>query len=105
MAQSPVRKATPGRDNSLRRYIDRHSGFVVGVSLGYAFASCFGLVLLFGLYASAGGENNVVIAIGLCLWLTFNGWAIRRFLASLRRRAAAENDRRRYAYLKPLRTN
>jgi hypothetical protein len=105
MATSPVRKPMSGRDNTLRHYIDRHSGFVVGVSLAYAFASCFGLVLLFGLYAAIGGENNLVISIGLCLWLAFNGWAIRRFLATLRRRAAAENERLRYANFKPLQTN
>lgn len=90
------------RDSLLRRYVDRHSGFVIGVSMAYALVSCFSLVMLLGFYASLGGENGVIITLGLCLWLAFNGWAIRRFIAHLRRRAAAENERQRFGQLKPL---
>ena len=102
MPVSQARTSMPGRDNSLRRYVDRHPGFVLGISLGFAVASCLGLVLTFGLYASLGGENGIVITLGLCLWLVFNAWAIRRFLVDLRRRAADENERRRFGHLKPL---
>lgn len=102
MPLSQARTSMPSRDSTLRRYVDRHSGFVIGVSMTFALASCFGLVMLFGFYASLGGENGIVITLGLCLWLAFNGWAIRRFIAYLRRRAAAENERQRFGHLKPL---
>jgi hypothetical protein len=96
------RASQPGRDTQLRRYVDRHPGFVLGVSLSFAVASCFGLVMLFGCYGALGGNNGVVITIGLGLWLLFNGWAIRRFIASLRRRATDENERLRFGHLKPM---
>lgn len=102
MPVSQAHASMPGRDNMLRRYVDRHSGFVIGVSMGFALSSCFGLVLLLGLYSSLGGDNGIVITVGLCSWLVFNGWAIRRFIAHLRRRAADENERQRYGHLKPL---
>lgn len=99
---SQARAPMSSRDTTLRRYIDRHSGFVIGVSMFFAVVSCFGLVMLFGLYSSFGGDNGIVITLGLCLWLVFNGWAIRRFVASLRRRASSENECQRYDRLKPL---
>jgi cytochrome c biogenesis protein CcdA len=102
MSASQTRTSMPARDNVLRRYVDRHSGFVLGISVGFAVASCLGLVLMFGMYASLGGENGAVITLGLCLWLAFNGWAIRRFIAKLRQRAADENERLRFGRLKPL---
>ena len=102
MSISQAHVPVSGRDRTLRRYVDRHSGFVIGVSLGFAAASCLGLVTLFGLYASLGGENGIVITLGLCSWLLFNVWAIRRFIAHLHRRAADENERQRYGRLKPL---
>lgn len=102
MPVNQARTSMPGRDNVLRRYVDRHPGFVLGISVGFAVASCLGLVLIFGMYASLGGENGVVITLGLCLWLAFNGWAIHRFIAKLRQRAADENERLRFGRHKPL---
>lgn len=101
----PIRQpqAMPhGRDRTLRHYVDRHPGFVISVSLGFAFASCLGLVMLFGLYAAIGGDNGIVITFGLCSWLLFNAWAIRRFIAHLRRLASDENERLRFNRFKPL---
>lgn len=102
MSSSHARGQMSSRNHALRRYIDRHSGLIVCVSLGFAAASCLGLILLFGIYAALGGSNSIVIALGLSLWLVFNGWAIRRFMASLRRRADAESDNLRFERFKPL---
>ena len=102
MSFGHTRPDMPVRNSALRHYIDRHSGFVVCTSLGFAMVSCFALVLLFGAYASVGGDNGAVMTIGLCFWLCFNGWAIRRFITSLRRRAAAESERLRFERFKPL---
>ena len=102
MPVSQARTSMPSRDKTLRRYVDRHPAFVIGISMTFAMASCFGLVMLFGLYASLGGDDGILITLGLCLWLLFNGWAIRRFIAHLRRRAADENERQRFGHLKPL---
>lgn len=77
-------------DRMLRRYVDRHYGFVLCTSLGFAITSCLALILLLGLYASYTHSDGMVTALGLCLWLIFNVWAVRRFMAFLRRRAAAE---------------
>lgn len=93
-----------GADRNLRAYVDRHVGFVLGVSLGFAVLSCLGLILLLGIYASLTHVDAIVAGIGLCLWLLLNAWAIRRFLAFLRGRAAAERDSR-YGALKPLPLN
>lgn len=95
---------TTARNNALRSYVERHSGLVIGISIGFAAASCFGLVLLFGVYASLGGTSDSAVALGLSLWLAFNGWAIKRFMTSLRRRAEAESERLRFDRFKPLQT-
>lgn len=101
MRVQPVHAPLHGSDRSLRAYVDRHVGFVLGVSLGFAVLSCLGLILLLGIYASLTHVDAAVAGIGLCLWLLLNAWAIRRFLTFLRGRAAAERNSR-YGHLKPL---
>lgn len=102
MPTLPSHIGTASRDRSVRDYVDRHCALVVSIALLFVLGSCIGLVLMLGFYTSLGGDSNIVVALGLSVWLLFNGWAARRFMGALRIRATAEKERLRLRHFKPM---
>ncbi|HTJ97959.1 MAG TPA: hypothetical protein VL381_10855 [Rhodocyclaceae bacterium] len=80
----------------LRGYVNRHSGFVSFLAVGFAIATCACLLALLGMVSAFDLDDTFAFGVSLGIWVLFNAWAIRGLNQFLQSRARMERPQVRF---------